>query len=336
MKGPEGQPFEYRKKQGDYSLALSLEEKKEKCFKLIDDMIDEGIDVMRLGISLRGNKKYVYSGIRRRFQRVFGSVKQALIEYGIYDSNGIPTKLELLRCFYIDENYSVKVNPYEKVILCDSYFISENEFNRLAKEIMPDLKRDAVDEFYRNEFPENTKYTFFESGKYKHLQTYIKTEYGGLREMMEFYGTPSHIFVDYDYHKRNGESIKQGHIFEQIVLEILSALYEGVQYHIKVGDCIPDFVIDNRWYDAKLSRYVTFQKDNSTIERYLKHTEDLTFIYAKDKCKPFGSKGAKFIHVSYFYDELKEIGRQDLVDRCEIFLHSLGESEAKQCEITVS
>ena len=197
----------------------------ERCIEVLDDLVENGVDIERLSSELPWNE---YRALSRRINRAFGRIKDALIAFGLSESNAVPSEYELYRCFYIDEKYNVSVNKFEKEFLCDIYYLNEVDFKRLSKSLMPSLRKDAIDEFYRKEFPDNVKYTFLESPAYKHVCSYICLEYGNLSAMMEAYGTPSHIFVDYDYNRLLGDSIKNGHTFERIVEDVLKALYDNV------------------------------------------------------------------------------------------------------------
>lgn len=302
-----------------------MDKKQEKCLIILDKLVDNGIDIEHLRRELPEKK---YHTLRKRLIRAFGSTKDALAAFGLndYDDTILPTEFELNRCYYIDEYYKVRVNEYRKERIKAIYNLSEPKFNFLSRKVRRDFRKDALDEFYRNEFPDNTKWEFISKDEYVHLKSYIVLEYGSLYNFLEFYGAPRSVFIDFDHNRRNEEYIQKGHIFEHLVKEVLEILYEDVKYHFKVGECIPDFIINgNDWIDAKLSFGTVFHPKSNTLDKYLKYTKNLTIIYAR---KNYGGvivnrDDVILKHISEFYPALLQLGRVDVVDQCEYFLESL-------------
>lgn len=302
-----------------------MDKHQERCIELLDGLVERGVDLQKLSKELPEKE---YANIRKRASRAFGSYKNALIAFGLFDEVGTPTEIELYRCFYIDDFYKVQVNQYERDRVLVAYNLSEVRFKSLTRELLYELKKDALDEFYRNEFPDNLKHAFMERSEYKHLWSYMQSLYGGLQNFLEAYGTPSHIFVTYDYDRWNGDSIQNGHTFEALVKEVLESLHNNVKYHSLVNGCRPDFIVDSRWLDAKLSYSTVIHPRSTVIDRYTAQTDDLTIIYAKRPRKPFVHNEVKFIHISEFYDDLTIVGNVELVDRIKSFVSNVNESEA--------
>lgn len=295
------------------------------CIKLLDELVERGVDITNLGKELPKNE---YHRVRKRMYRAFGTGENALKAFGLYDINGEPSDYELYRCFYIDDNYEVKENAHEISLVSDIYYLNELDFRRLYRPILKEVRRDALDEFYRNEFPDKIKSTIIESDEFSHIWNYIRQIYGNIGNFMDAYGTPLYIFVDYNYDKYNGEAIKDGHTFEVVAEDVLKAIYANIQCQVSFEGCRPDFVLGDKWLDAKLSRHSPFHPRSTMLERYLKHTDDLTIIYARDKREPYTQENVKFVHISEYYPELEKLGRRELIDRCESFLAYLDESEA--------
>lgn len=84
---------------------MTLTEKQERALCVLDDLIDEGIDVTNLRQEIHLSNTYSYDAVRTRLRRAFGSVENALRAYGLYDQTAEPERLELERCFYIDQDY---------------------------------------------------------------------------------------------------------------------------------------------------------------------------------------------------------------------------------------
>lgn len=153
---------------------------------LIDDLIEDGIDVMQLGKSLKGNSKYNYETVRTVFRRSFGSVHAALKSYGLFESNGIPNGLELERCCYITSDYKVMVNRYEKERIKDIYYLSDIEFIRLINPVKESLMQDALDCLLRDAFLD--KALLPRVGDDNSMSKYIKNKYGGMFKMLDTIG----------------------------------------------------------------------------------------------------------------------------------------------------
>lgn len=295
-----------------------------KCLELLDSLVENDVDITNLAKEIPALE---YHALRKRLYRAFGSQERALEAFGLFDKNGTPAEYELYRCFYIDDNYEVVPNDCEITHLCNVYNLNESLFFTLSKHIRNELRKDAVDEFWRNEFPDNIKSSVIMS-VFPHIWNYIRNIYDGYGNMMRAYGTPSEVFVDYDYDRYNGEAIKDGHTFERIVKEVLYALYDDVRTQVIFKDCRPDFILGSSWIDAKLTLKSVYHQRSTTVSKYLKYTDDLTIIYAKGKVGSFCRDGANFAHISEFYPELRSVGRYDLVEVCEGFLRYLDEEEA--------
>ncbi|MBR8661190.1 hypothetical protein [Brevibacillus sp. NL20B1] len=290
-------------------------EKKERCFQIIDGLIDRGIDVANLGKELPPRE---YNTIRIRLIRTFGSVRQALIEYGIFEPNGMPTGVELARCFFIDETYKVVENQYEKERIMDLYFLSEVDFVRASKDVKRSLEIDAIDQFYRDHFPFDGLPWGVIREKYPGAMSYIRREYGSFKDFVNAYGFPYDIFVDREYGR---EYIREGHIFEEKLANILTVLYEKVDRNQTFNRLRPDFIINGTgWVDAKLSFSTVFDYRCKTLRRYMKHTNHLTIYYAKGKRGVYRNSYISLIHVSELYPALLQKGRKDMVDEMEAFI----------------
>lgn len=301
-----------------------IDEKKERCFIILDELSDEGFDLTRLHKELNPLDEKRYSRVRKRLSRVFGSVDQALKEYGLVEESlyAEPTSLELYRCFYISDTYEVVANTYEKERIKDLYHLSDTEFNKLTLDIRRDYRRDALDEFYRNEFPENTKHTFMDKPEYRHLWSYMQLFYRGLSEFMESYGTPSEVFVERNYGGEFKVYRKAGDEFERLVGKSLSALGLKFLDNKRIGNCQPDFSMPNHWVDAKLHYKSVFQPACKTIEKYAPVIERLTIIY----CFGDGSATIKsvsnleLLKITELYQPLYEAGAWKIVDEIERFI----------------
>lgn len=88
---------------------------------------------------------------------------------------------------------------------------------------------------------------------------------------------------------------------ESICREILP----GYDYQRRFGNCIPDFSKDGEWIDAKLSKW-------GDVGRYVGKCERLVVLYLKEER---GTPPWEVRHASWYYPELRERGREDVVER---------------------
>lgn len=297
-------------------------DKKEGCFELLDNMIDDGIDVMSLGVSLRGDAKYKYETVRKRLSRAFGSVNQALVEYGLFEKRGEPVELELHRCFEITGDYLVVENEYKKEDLMDIYNVTETEFKRITKDVRNQCEKEALSMFASDFYPDGFKHHFLRERKLYHLRGYLTRHYGDSFERLA-----NELGMDYRLVERQTYEplFDLGNTFESIVGEVVEGFY--VKKQQRIGDCIPDFVMGETWIDAKLSFGTVFQRSCQTIEKYTKHTDNLTIIYALDKSKRRKVGDVRFIHISEFYPHLESTGQHDLILRIKNFIETAEETK---------
>lgn len=293
----------------------------EKALSLIDDLIDDDVDVMNLGVSLRNHPKYNYESVRTRLKRSFGSVENALKAYGLFEKNGVPTRLELERCFSISDDYKVIENEWEILHLKDLYFLSDLEFIRLTREIILEVKRDAIDDYLRDHYPDGMKHTYIKENGFYHIRGYLKVVYSDSFEFINtIYGLPTEIITRWGGHL---DMFSYGNEFELLVREVLEALHGAcnVDYQKRINDCIPDFIIHEKdWIDAKLSFGTAFDRNCTTVEKYGKHTSSLSIIYACDRHPKQRYNGALLRHVSEYYSSLIKAGYSELVVRIKEFI----------------
>lgn len=162
-----------------------MDSQKEKALELIDILIDDDVNVLQLGKSLKGNTKYNYETIRTIFRRSFGSVQNALIAYGLFEKNGTPNELEMERCCYISSNYDVVVNDYEKEFVMDLYNLSEIEFHRLIKPIKEKLLEEVLDKMIHDLF--YRKVVLPREDGDSQLSDFIKLKFGNIFNLLRSY-----------------------------------------------------------------------------------------------------------------------------------------------------
>lgn len=292
-------------------------EAKERFFDILDELIDEGIDVENLSKNV---DKKRYDSIRKRAVRAFGSYRNALREYGIYKPASYPTQLEVNRCFRITKNYSVEVDDLEIDRIKDIHNVDDYELSPFLKEAQQEIELEILDLFYRDFFPFDGMCTKRIEEEYPTPGYLIKKHFKSFIRYVESFGTPYEIFVQrQDQHV----AIKQGYQFERILQEILEAIYSDVQIKPTIGDCRPDFIVNEGvelWIDAKLSEYSIFDHRCKSIGKYTQKTDNLLFIYAKGKRSKYVGDGYINAHISTLYDKLRQARREDLITKSENFI----------------
>ncbi|WP_313640095.1 hypothetical protein [Paenibacillus sp.] len=291
---------------------------KETFFEMLDSLIDSGVDITKVAKHLPIKE---YNRLRKQAVRVFGSYEQALTEYGLFDSNGTPNGVELHRCFTITDDYEVSETD-EVPHLCDVYALDELSFRRLTKGIRKQVEIDALDEFYRDQYPFDHLPTRVLRETYPVLYGYLRKHYGTYKAYLAAYGVSYAFALDRDFGGK--DSAKNGHRFEYKLGEILREIYGDAEHHRKIGDCIPDFIVNGtEWIDAKLSAGTIYDSRCRTVEKYARHTDELTVYYALGKAEPFTYEIANVLHVSTLYSALERVGREDLVRDMESFITAI-------------
>ncbi|WP_099518855.1 hypothetical protein [Paenibacillus sp. BIHB 4019] len=290
---------------------------KEALFALIDEMIDAEVDVTKLR---QHYPELKCNAIQKRFVRTFGSYHQGLVEYGLCASNGVPTDVEIARCFEITEDYAVITNEYQAASLRNLYALTEVEFVRLSRPIVDALWTDAIDEMYRDHFPFETISAEGLAQQFPHLRKHIERRYGAFKKLLSAYKTPYDRFISREH---CGKAARMGRDFERKLGVILTAIYgqTAVDEDFRFNGCLPDFVVNGRvWIDAKLSRDTVRDKRCKTIEKYRPYAKSLRIYYARGSLEPLNISGVAIQHVSVLYPLLKRAGRHELVEDMESFV----------------
>ncbi|UNL92827.1 hypothetical protein CPY53_04305 [Paenibacillus polymyxa] len=292
--------------------------KKDRLFERIDELIDRGVDVTNISQELSIRE---YDSIRKQAVRAFGSYAQALREYGLYDCNGTPNELELQRCFEITEDFRV-VETADVAYVCDIYNLDYFTFRKVSQEIRERVEIDALDDFYREHYPFDNLPTRVLRKAYPKLYGYLRKHYGTYRKFLAAYKVSYNYALSERYKGR--DSIPLGHEFERKLGEILRAIYPDVRYHVKVGACIPDFIVSGtEWVDAKLSANSILDPRCKTLEKYAKETNSLTVYYARGEPVAESVGIATVVHVTALYQALRSGGRTDLIADMEAFIASV-------------
>lgn len=136
---------------------------------------------------------------------------------------------------------------------------------------------DAIGEFLCQYDPDEITIHLLE--EFRHIRHYAYEVFGTLPKMYEYYGIDKSS-VEYSMNKKARACANWGHKFDSLVKEVFDELSYDYECHKKFGDSIPDYVVGDCWYDAKLSRSTSFSWSCTTLDKYAKHTDHLTIIYA--------------------------------------------------------
>ncbi|WP_060210228.1 hypothetical protein [Sporosarcina koreensis] len=277
-----------------------------KVFEIIDNLIDDDIDVQEY---IRDNGAF-----RKRINRNFAGVGEnsrvvtALLEYGFsFEDNGsLPDSGEIESLLYIDENYLVNRDVEFAQYLSDKYSITVLEINKLiTDDLIREYRLSSLEKFVQDH--DEDFLADYENYRNLGIRRYIRAEFGGFREFMKAFNinpllSPNKTIYGHRYFTDAGREfealIKQAFVGGGILVD--SAFY--------LDGCYPDFVLEgSEWADAKLSKSTSFNPNCQTIEKYTRHTDYLTLIYAIDDMPddevPELPEGVRLLHVfDYFPD----------------------------------
>lgn len=249
--------------------------------------------------------------MRKAAQRYFGSVKQALIEYGFVEGeiNETWTDGQILNHF--DVTYTIDI--YGRLVFDDDFFLLKfDEFSALGgdlsiSKVKSKLKRlledDLLQAFFNHFGVDGFRWIDYKPHtqrpqEFKGIAHIIRSRKESRFELANKFGIRYRAFLAIDTSKQERRAIqKLGHEFQALVTEIYDEITLARSEQNRFEDSIPDFISGNTWLDAKLSKSTA---SAMTIQKYRKHTDWLIIVYAlEDGGKPLD--GAIYKHVSEYY-----------------------------------
>lgn len=302
--------------------------KKEKIFDTFDEIID--LDLTG-DLTLKQYINRVNKPLQQRCISAFGSVSIALEEYGMTDE--FPSiELSFERLFdYLGHTFEVTEDG--RIVIDFETFLSKiNELlamgysvdsQKALREIETYLEMDRVEAFMvLNNDEANVILDERKERKYPENQMVTLTEkhYPNRLSLYKTYGLHPLMLNGGLGMVRNKALMKLGRIFESLVGEVLAELFTEVQPHPHIDNCIPDFVVGETWYDAKLSRSTVFGPGCDTIDKYRKHTDYLVIIYALHDTDRSDDR-AKFVHIN----ELRPLVSPKLQRKIDAFIRKATE-----------
>lgn len=292
-----------------------INEKQERIFEIFDDIIDKDIDLydhIQKDNSLR-------TRIARNFKNNLGksAISEALRLYGFtgFEEPTTPSHLDLYRCFDCeDESYVIKFDEDFVNHLSVVHNLPTNKVKALAKERwLKEIKLEILIKFVSHneeDFLANP-YTYKDNTR---IRGYFRSVFGDICTFRSAFGidkmlNPNRTMQGHYYY------IEAGKRFEGLIKRCFDAMNTEVDVQISVENCRPDFVLNDGWMDAKLSKSTTFF-GSDTIKKYTKHTDALTIIYAiedvKDESLPLLPPGVDLIHILDYFGDLPADLRDDI------------------------
>lgn len=292
---------------------MVLNDKQERVFKVIDELIDS--DAVRDGegreVSL---PRYIglTPSLRIRLIRNFGSVVEALAQYG-YTSGKKPISRnqlieEIKKCAYVEDDLYIRFRDGDLDWIYDFYEVAAGDMYKAKVFVMSELRREAVFNFLENaDVDDISDLNKKDSAKKELLRKSIWKTFGSRKNAYKCYG-----FHKFMVNKSDNPIVlfsKLGRDFEDAVLEVFADSGVTVIYNREqVPGCRPDFTLSDRWVDTKLSKSTVLSAADSTLSKYPQHTDNLDIIYALDDLPdeevPELPEGVRLVCVFDYFDEI--------------------------------
>ncbi len=250
-------------------------------FNYLELIEDEGYD---LGRFIRDSESF-RRRVSRNFPNILGlsKVDSALYLYGYLDMSVIHREEvydeELMDCI-IHVNELPEISSYKIKELSTLTNTPQKDLYRRAKILLEDLILDSVGDYIYESFGMITMEDIkkMEGGRYFEGLAYKK--FGGSLNFYNSYGIDVKLFYLSHEHSRRSYLYHLGKEFEKLVRKYL---FPSEPYQVVYKDCIPDFIVDGKWVDIKLSKNTVFLPMDSTINKYLKYTDEILVIYALEE-----------------------------------------------------
>ena len=283
-------------------MFTDLNDKQIRVFEIFDNLIRQGFDVYEV---IR-NDESLRKRVNRNFERIGNrsKVKSALFMYGFNDITYTLNPLELKRCWNVSEN-GVEVDENHLAYLSSISGKNVSDILEEANGFKQEAIREFLSLFLSKECPSKITLKNIRR-RYPKVYNTVRKVYPDADSFYEEFGINKHFSY---FHSLYGNSfIKSlGLIFESMVREYL---FPDSDYQVMFKDCIPDFIVNGKWIDVKLSRGTALNKSDNTIEKYLKYVDHLIIIYAldgeMDKSIYEDLGYVTFKHISDFYTYIEE------------------------------
>lgn len=282
--------------------------RKEKVFEIFDEIIDSE----KTGeLTLKQYINRINKSLQQRCIKVFGSVSAALDEYGMADE--FPSKELTFERLYDFLGHTFEVKEDGRIIIDFETFLSKItelhamgyavDSHRTIREIERFLEMDRIEAFMRLYEDQANKILDKKEGRRypeNQIVNLAEKHYPSRLALYKTYGLNQMMLNGGKAFMRMRTLMSMGCEFELLVEEVLTEVLGDIQVKPVVGKCIPDFVFGGTWFDAKLSRSTTLAPGCRTIQKYRRHTDKLTIIYALHDTDCADSR-VTFVHISEYY-----------------------------------
>ncbi len=139
--------------------------------------------------------------------------------------------------------------------------------------------------------------------QYGNMSESIDRRFGGVLKACESFGVPKLRRDNTDIYKF------AGYAFEELVGELFTEIGMDIAKQQRFGDCIPDFVSGNTWYDAKLSEWTVHTSD--TIKKYEPKCDRLVIVFLRGNITTdrMLTDKTRIVNVRHYVDQLPRISR---------------------------
>lgn len=279
---------------------------KERFFSWLDEEIENDSIGDNVVAHINGNSR-----MKKAAQRYFGSVKQALKEYGFIadEVNGAWTDGQILNHFDTTQT----IDKYGRVVFDEDFFsVKYDEFlslggslpiSRVKSKLNSLLEDDRLQVFFNHFGTDAFKWLDYRPYKerpqeFAGISYVIRSRKESRFELAKKFGIRYRSYLGITTSSEDRKAIQQlGHDFQALVSEVYDEITLARSEQTHIQDSIPDFISGDTWLDAKLSKSTA---SATTIRKYRKHTDWLIIVYAlEDGSKPLD--GAIYKHISEYY-----------------------------------
>lgn len=293
-----------------------------------DEILDRLLFLKSIGMLKTSAMRTEFDDLRLEvsIKKIYGSVEKCLRYHNLERDTIVITKKKILEKItdYSSKNIDM---CYSNMIVYDSKLVhnATNKFKKSWHKILSDEGIPFVPKripYSKKSISDRLNDLFLDYGELNYsllklkdpsLLYYSYKNYDRLEDFFKDMG-----YDENQYSCREEGSISMGFEFEIVFKEILEALNIKHKYNKYYNSNIrPDFQLeDNTWIDCKLSSWTN--SIDETIKKYSPYCENIiiVFLRGQENC----DKGV--ISIDRYYKRLKEIGREDLVFKCQGILNN--------------
>lgn len=271
----------------------------------VQDLLDAGYGVTKIGRIFNAHHTEVSRFIKRNNLEVYEAFDECSAKHKV-------TSEDIERSYFINDDF--------KVVCDDEYFEHLRNIrdvgscNKYITAVKSALELEAMSLFVSHFECDEINAVLLK--KYRHIESYLFRHYGSFDNFRIAHDMDVNL-IAFNSDKARSFFIMQGNEFEGLVTQALQHIHgDRLITDHRVEGCYPDFVIDGKWLDAKLSKSTALSASCDTISKYLAQTDHLTIIYAIDDIEDVPDYGGSvdFVHISEFYPYMTDELMNDIVE----------------------